>query len=63
MPCFLNSKLCASQKQDTEDKTHGLVHQGSSESRASISESLSEYFDAQEILVSTSSSDAEVNQH
>lgn len=62
MPCLLNSKLCASQKQDTEDKTHGLVHQVSSESRASIS-SLSEYFDAQEILVSTSSSDAEVNQH
>uniref|UniRef100_A0A672MRQ3 Oxysterol-binding protein n=1 Tax=Sinocyclocheilus grahami TaxID=75366 RepID=A0A672MRQ3_SINGR len=37
-----------------------LVHQVSNESRASITESLSEFFDAQEVLLSASSSENEV---
>ncbi|MED6277049.1 hypothetical protein CHARACLAT_009264, partial [Characodon lateralis] len=40
---------------------HSLVHQSSSESRASIPESISEFFDAQEYLLSSSSSENEVS--
>uniref|UniRef100_A0A3B5MQ22 Oxysterol-binding protein n=1 Tax=Xiphophorus couchianus TaxID=32473 RepID=A0A3B5MQ22_9TELE len=40
---------------------HPLVHQVSNESRASIAESLSEFFDAQEVLLSASSSENEVS--
>uniref|UniRef100_A0A9J8BBU3 Oxysterol-binding protein n=1 Tax=Cyprinus carpio carpio TaxID=630221 RepID=A0A9J8BBU3_CYPCA len=41
------------------DGSRPLVHQVSNESRASITESLSEFFDAQEVLLSASSSENE----
>ncbi|XP_028983873.1 oxysterol-binding protein-related protein 3 isoform X2 [Betta splendens] len=47
--------------QDSVDESRPLVHQVSNESRASISESLSEFFDAQEVLLSASSSENEVS--
>lgn len=47
-------------KQDAIDGHHPLVHQASNESRTSIPESLSEFFDAQEVLLSVSSSENEV---
>ncbi|XP_017282078.1 oxysterol-binding protein-related protein 3 isoform X3 [Kryptolebias marmoratus] len=50
------------QKQDSADDSHPLVHQVSNESRASIAESLSEFFDAQEVLLSASSSENEVSE-
>uniref|UniRef100_A0A672TE25 Oxysterol-binding protein n=1 Tax=Sinocyclocheilus grahami TaxID=75366 RepID=A0A672TE25_SINGR len=50
----------ALQKQDSSDGSRPLVHQASNESRASITESLSEFFDAQEVLLSASSSENEV---
>uniref|UniRef100_A0A8C3ALZ3 Oxysterol-binding protein n=1 Tax=Cyclopterus lumpus TaxID=8103 RepID=A0A8C3ALZ3_CYCLU len=40
--------------------SHSLVHQVSNESKASIPESISEFFDAQEYLLSSSSSENEV---
>uniref|UniRef100_A0A8C4GZY1 Oxysterol-binding protein n=1 Tax=Dicentrarchus labrax TaxID=13489 RepID=A0A8C4GZY1_DICLA len=48
-------------KQDSVDESRPLVHQVSNESRASITESLSEFFDAQEVLLSASSSENEVS--
>uniref|UniRef100_A0A8C7LHP3 Oxysterol-binding protein n=1 Tax=Oncorhynchus kisutch TaxID=8019 RepID=A0A8C7LHP3_ONCKI len=48
-------------KQDSTDGSHPLVHQASNESRASITESLSEFFDAQEVLLSASSSENEAS--
>uniref|UniRef100_A0A8C5GMX3 Oxysterol-binding protein n=1 Tax=Gouania willdenowi TaxID=441366 RepID=A0A8C5GMX3_GOUWI len=54
---------CVPQKQDSEtDESRHLVHQVSNESRASIAESLSEFFDAQEVLLSASSSENEVSE-
>ncbi|KAM9724506.1 oxysterol-binding protein-related protein 3 isoform 3-T3 [Menidia menidia] len=50
------------QKQDSMDDSHALVHQVSNESRASIAESLSEFFDAQEVLLSASSSENEASE-
>lgn len=50
------------QKQESVDDGHHLVHQVSHESRASIAESLSEFFDAQEVLLSASSSENEVSE-
>ncbi|XP_078027911.1 oxysterol-binding protein-related protein 3 isoform X3 [Epinephelus lanceolatus] len=47
---------------DSVDEAHPLVHQVSNESRASITESLSEFFDAQEVLLSASSSENEVSE-
>uniref|UniRef100_A0A669DYU3 Oxysterol-binding protein n=1 Tax=Oreochromis niloticus TaxID=8128 RepID=A0A669DYU3_ORENI len=44
------------------NEAHPLVHQVSNESRASIAESLSEFFDAQEVLLSASSSENEVSE-
>uniref|UniRef100_A0A669DD34 Oxysterol-binding protein n=1 Tax=Oreochromis niloticus TaxID=8128 RepID=A0A669DD34_ORENI len=44
------------------ETSHPLVHQVSNESRASIAESLSEFFDAQEVLLSASSSENEVSE-
>uniref|UniRef100_A0A7N6F657 Oxysterol-binding protein n=1 Tax=Anabas testudineus TaxID=64144 RepID=A0A7N6F657_ANATE len=41
--------------------SHSLVHQVSNESKASIPESMSEFFDAQEYLLSSSSSENEVS--
>uniref|UniRef100_A0A3B4XRW1 Oxysterol-binding protein n=1 Tax=Seriola lalandi dorsalis TaxID=1841481 RepID=A0A3B4XRW1_SERLL len=49
-------------KQDSADESHPLVHQASNDSRASIAESLSEFFDAQEVLLSASSSENEVSE-
>uniref|UniRef100_A0A8C7LUZ6 Oxysterol-binding protein n=1 Tax=Oncorhynchus kisutch TaxID=8019 RepID=A0A8C7LUZ6_ONCKI len=46
---------------DSTDGSHPLVHQASNESRASITESLSEFFDAQEVLLSASSSENEAS--
>uniref|UniRef100_A0A3B5A6V7 Oxysterol-binding protein-related protein 3 n=1 Tax=Stegastes partitus TaxID=144197 RepID=A0A3B5A6V7_9TELE len=50
------------QKQDSVDESRPLVHQVSNESRASVAESLSEFFDAQEVLLSASSSENEVSE-
>uniref|UniRef100_A0A673GXW6 Oxysterol-binding protein n=1 Tax=Sinocyclocheilus rhinocerous TaxID=307959 RepID=A0A673GXW6_9TELE len=44
---------------NSSDGSRPLVHQVSNESRASITESLSEFFDAQEVLLSASSSENE----
>ncbi|XP_019949065.1 oxysterol-binding protein-related protein 3 isoform X5 [Paralichthys olivaceus] len=44
------------------DESPPLVHQVSNESRASIAESLSEFFDAQEVLLSASSSENEASE-
>uniref|UniRef100_A0A6Q2XXH5 Oxysterol-binding protein n=1 Tax=Esox lucius TaxID=8010 RepID=A0A6Q2XXH5_ESOLU len=49
-------------KQDSKDGSHPLVHQVSNESRTSITESLSEFFDAQEVLLSASSSENEASE-
>uniref|UniRef100_A0A7N6A9Y9 Oxysterol-binding protein n=1 Tax=Anabas testudineus TaxID=64144 RepID=A0A7N6A9Y9_ANATE len=46
---------------DSVDESRPLVHQVSNESRASIAESLTEFFDAQEVLLSASSSENEVS--
>ncbi|XP_034409087.1 oxysterol-binding protein-related protein 3 isoform X5 [Cyclopterus lumpus] len=47
---------------DSVDEAPPLVHQVSNESRASITESLSEFFDAQEVLLSASSSENEISE-
>ncbi|CAK6960543.1 oxysterol-binding protein-related protein 3 [Scomber scombrus] len=47
---------------DSVDESRPLVHQVSNESRASIAESLSEFFDAQEVLLSASSSENEISE-
>uniref|UniRef100_H2VB98 Oxysterol-binding protein-related protein 3 n=1 Tax=Takifugu rubripes TaxID=31033 RepID=H2VB98_TAKRU len=47
--------------QECSGGSHSLVHQASSESKASIPESISEFFDAQEYLLSSSSSENEVS--
>ncbi|XP_036371812.1 oxysterol-binding protein-related protein 3a isoform X1 [Megalops cyprinoides] len=46
---------------DAPDGRHPLMHQDSSESRTSIPESLSEFFDAQEVLLSATSSENEAS--
>uniref|UniRef100_A0A8C6L1S8 Oxysterol-binding protein n=1 Tax=Nothobranchius furzeri TaxID=105023 RepID=A0A8C6L1S8_NOTFU len=46
--------------QECSTPSQSLVHQASSESRASIPESMSEFFDAQEYLLSSSSSENEM---
>uniref|UniRef100_A0A672ISZ5 Oxysterol-binding protein n=1 Tax=Salarias fasciatus TaxID=181472 RepID=A0A672ISZ5_SALFA len=62
-PCSYYIRFdCFSQKQDTVDDSRPLVHQVSNESRASIAESLSEFFDAQAVLLSASSSENEVSE-
>nr|XP_040020542.1 oxysterol-binding protein-related protein 3 isoform X1 [Gasterosteus aculeatus aculeatus]XP_040020543.1 oxysterol-binding protein-related protein 3 isoform X1 [Gasterosteus aculeatus aculeatus] len=50
------------QKQDSVDDSRPLVHQISNESGASITESMTEFFDAQEVLLSASSSENEVSE-
>uniref|UniRef100_A0A672TE20 Oxysterol-binding protein n=1 Tax=Sinocyclocheilus grahami TaxID=75366 RepID=A0A672TE20_SINGR len=56
-----NREFCYRKRllQDSSDGSRPLVHQASNESRASITESLSEFFDAQEVLLSASSSENE----
>uniref|UniRef100_A0A8C9YG24 Oxysterol-binding protein n=1 Tax=Sander lucioperca TaxID=283035 RepID=A0A8C9YG24_SANLU len=49
--------------QECPGGSHSLVHQVSNESKASIPESISEFFDAQEYLLSSSSSENEVRQY
>lgn len=57
----LLSKLFISFKQEnSREESRGLVHQVSNESRLSIADSLTEFFDAQEVLLSASSSENEV---
>lgn len=46
---------------DSVDAPHSLVHQVSSESKGSLSESITEFFDAQEYLLSSSSSENEAS--
>ncbi|XP_076136759.1 oxysterol-binding protein-related protein 3 isoform X2 [Alosa pseudoharengus] len=55
----LGLKSALTAEQDSPKVSRPLVHQLSSDSRASISESLTEFFDAQEVLLSASSSENE----
>ncbi|XP_033837481.1 oxysterol-binding protein-related protein 3 isoform X4 [Periophthalmus magnuspinnatus] len=61
-PQVVGLKNALSTKQESMDDSHHLVHQVSNESRASIAESLSEFFDAHEVLLSASSSENEVSE-
>uniref|UniRef100_A0A3Q2ZHP3 Oxysterol binding protein-like 3a n=1 Tax=Hippocampus comes TaxID=109280 RepID=A0A3Q2ZHP3_HIPCM len=58
-----NNSLCRllSPDQDCPEEGHSLVHQASNESKASIAESISEFYDAQEYLLSSSSSENELS--
>ncbi|XP_048694356.1 oxysterol-binding protein-related protein 3 isoform X3 [Caretta caretta] len=47
--------------ENSRERSRNLVHQLSSESRLSVTDSLSEFFDAQEVLLSASSSENEVS--
>ncbi|XP_077793147.1 oxysterol-binding protein-related protein 3 isoform X6 [Podarcis muralis] len=47
--------------ENSDDESRALVHQLSNESRLSITDSLTEFFDAQEVLLSASSSENEVS--
>ncbi|MFT7805375.1 oxysterol-binding protein-related protein 3 [Arapaima gigas] len=58
---ILGLKSTIASKQDTTDGPRPLVHQMSNESRTSVTESLSEFFDAQEVLLSASSSENEAS--
>ncbi|XP_054420455.1 oxysterol-binding protein-related protein 3 isoform X4 [Pteronotus mesoamericanus] len=49
-------------EENSTDDNRPLVHQLSNESRLSIADSLSEFFDAQEVLLSPSSSENEVSE-
>lgn len=53
---------CALSSENSTDDNRPLVHQLSNESRLSITDSLSEFFDAQEVLLSPSSSENEVSE-
>ncbi|XP_028645895.1 oxysterol-binding protein-related protein 3 isoform X4 [Grammomys surdaster] len=55
----LKHALSSENSRDEEGRT--LVHQLSNESRLSITDSLSEFFDAQEVLLSPSSSENEIS--
>lgn len=48
-------------EENSRDEGRALVHQLSNESRLSITDSLSEFFDAQEVLLSPSSSENEIS--
>ncbi|XP_008839769.1 oxysterol-binding protein-related protein 3 [Nannospalax galili] len=48
-------------EENSGDENRALVHQLSNESRLSITDSLSEFFDAQEVLLSPSSSENEIS--
>ncbi|XP_053182507.1 oxysterol-binding protein-related protein 3 [Scomber japonicus] len=61
-PQVVGMKNALATKQDSVDESRPLVHQVSNESRASIAESLSEFFDAQEVLLSASSSENEISE-
>uniref|UniRef100_A0A8C4HLJ8 Oxysterol-binding protein n=1 Tax=Dicentrarchus labrax TaxID=13489 RepID=A0A8C4HLJ8_DICLA len=57
---FYTLNLTSYSHQECTGGSHSLVHQASNESKASIPESISEFFDAQEYLLSSSSSENEV---
>ncbi|XP_053289236.1 oxysterol-binding protein-related protein 3 isoform X4 [Pleuronectes platessa] len=61
-PQVVGLKNTLATKQDSADASPPLVHQVSNESRASVAESLSEFFDAQEVLLSASSSENEASE-
>ncbi|XP_019949064.1 oxysterol-binding protein-related protein 3 isoform X4 [Paralichthys olivaceus] len=61
-PQVVGLKNTLATKQVSVDESPPLVHQVSNESRASIAESLSEFFDAQEVLLSASSSENEASE-
>ncbi|KAI9536555.1 Oxysterol-binding protein- protein 3 [Dissostichus eleginoides] len=61
-PQVVGLKNALTTKQESADESHPLSHQVSNESRASITESLSEFFDAQEVLLSSSSSENEASE-
>ncbi|XP_034030883.1 oxysterol-binding protein-related protein 3 isoform X2 [Thalassophryne amazonica] len=61
-PQVVGLKNALTSKQESGDGSHPLVHQVSNESRTSVSESLSEFFDAQEVLLSASSSENEASE-
>uniref|UniRef100_A0A3B3CN58 Oxysterol-binding protein n=1 Tax=Oryzias melastigma TaxID=30732 RepID=A0A3B3CN58_ORYME len=62
-PLRLLTELCVfCHTQDCMVNSHTLVHQASNESRASVAESISEFFDAQEVLLSASSSENEISE-
>ncbi|XP_061809951.1 oxysterol-binding protein-related protein 3 isoform X3 [Nerophis lumbriciformis] len=61
-PQVVGLKNALTTKQESASESRPLVHQVSNESRASIAESLSEFFDAQEVLLSNSSSENEVSE-
>ncbi|KAJ8290669.1 hypothetical protein GJAV_G00016130 [Gymnothorax javanicus] len=58
---IMGLKNALTTNEDPADESRSLVHQVSNESRASITESLSEFFDAQEVLLSATSSENEVS--
>ncbi|XP_069050812.1 oxysterol-binding protein-related protein 3 [Lepisosteus oculatus] len=58
---MLGLKNALATKQDSTDGSRPLVHQASNESRTSVTDSLSEFFDAQEVLLSSSSSENEAS--
>ncbi|XP_066538602.1 oxysterol-binding protein-related protein 3 isoform X2 [Hoplias malabaricus] len=59
---LLGLKSALAAKQESSDCPRSLVHQVSNESRTSITDSLSEFFDAQEVLLSASSSENEASE-
>nr|XP_061788953.1 oxysterol-binding protein-related protein 3-like isoform X1 [Nerophis lumbriciformis] len=61
-PTLLNLTASVQKQEEAACESRSLVHQESNESRASITESLSEFFDAQEVLLSNSSSENEVSE-
>ncbi|KAL3060347.1 hypothetical protein OYC64_014830 [Pagothenia borchgrevinki] len=61
-PQVVGLKNALTTKQESADESLPLVHQVSNESRTSITESLSEFFDAQEVLLSSSSSENEASE-
>uniref|UniRef100_A0A8C9VND8 Oxysterol-binding protein n=1 Tax=Scleropages formosus TaxID=113540 RepID=A0A8C9VND8_SCLFO len=58
--CTVAEKCKFGSQSDSYDGPHPLVHQTSNGSRTSIPDSLSEFVDAQEVLLSSSSSENEV---
>ena len=58
-----STKTTSYAHQECPGVSHSLVHQASNDSKASIPESISEFFDAQEYLLSSSSSENEVRDY
>uniref|UniRef100_G3UEF1 Oxysterol-binding protein n=1 Tax=Loxodonta africana TaxID=9785 RepID=G3UEF1_LOXAF len=58
----LGDSLAEVGKENSRDENRALVHQLSNESRLSLADSLSEFFDAQEVLLSPSSSENEISE-